>query len=134
MRVFILESAAVSKICTYSTAFDANCARDLDTTVRYKHSAEELLLGPPWLPVVSTTSLTVPVTDDSDPLYRHILSLSPLNMLDGYEYRLAYCAAFGSMTFDLASLLWNQFGKFSCFGFLFKDDPVVQEYPALRSE
>lgn len=64
----------------------------------------------------------------------YILHYSPLNMLDGYENRLAYCAAFGSMTFELTSILWNPYGRFTSFGIghAIRNDPVVSAYPVIR--
>ena len=57
-------------------------------------------------------------------------------MLDGYADRLAYAAAFGAMTFELTSILWNPYGRFSSFGIghAIKGDPVVTEYPVIRGE
>ena len=59
---------------------------------------------------------------------------SPLNMLDGYENRLAYCAAFGSMTFELTSILWNPNGRFTSFaiGHSVMYNPTINAYPVLR--
>lgn len=59
---------------------------------------------------------------------------SPLNMLDGYENRMAYCAIFGSMTFELTSILWNPYGRFTSFGIghSSEDNEIVTKYPVVR--
>ena len=56
-------------------------------------------------------------------------------MLDGYENRLAYCAAFGSMTFELTSILYSPYGRFTSFaiGHAVKDNQLIKSAPVLRS-
>lgn len=65
-----------------------------------------------------------------------LLVFSPMNMLDGCENRLAYCAAFGAMTFELTSILWNPYGRFTSFGlgYQVKNNALVSQYPSLRGK
>lgn len=56
-------------------------------------------------------------------------------MLDGYEYRLAYCAAFGSLTSDLSRLLLSPFDLFTPWSTIFYAHyDIISKYPVLRRE
>lgn len=134
--------AAIAKLCDFNNATQTNSTWHYSCDEDFFYVKDFLYLGL----VLLAHAIFVCLSKRDTYGYGHMIKrfrsccwgrpgiTFPLNMLDGYEQRLAYCAAFGSMTFELTSILWNPYGRFTSFsiGNEIQDNPLVSKYPVFR--